>query len=183
MQRCMLLTSQRERRSLAVPSLFRQVCQGPVMELPGARCPSTRCGKTSGQDSSSAMESFTSRSPLTVTTSLARLGVGYNATTLQQTMAYNVSPNGYGGGIWQSGGGLATDSTGNIFFTTGNGDFTANTGGRDYGDTVVKLSPGGSVSRLLHAARSGESGEPGFGSFVRRSGLAPGSARSRTRTC
>jgi fibronectin type 3 domain-containing protein len=71
--------------------------------------------------------------------------LGYNATTLQQTMAYNVSPDGYGGGIWQSGGGLATDSTGNIFFSTGNGDFTANTGARDYGDTVVKLSPVGSV--------------------------------------
>ena len=71
--------------------------------------------------------------------------LGYNATTLQQTMVYNVSPDGYGGGIWQSGGGMATDSTGNIFFSTGNGDFSANTGGRDYGDTVLKLSPGGSV--------------------------------------
>ena len=71
--------------------------------------------------------------------------LGYNATSLRQTMAYNVSPDGYGGGIWQSGGGLAADSSGNIFFSTGNGDFTVNTGGRDYGDTVVKLSAAGSV--------------------------------------
>jgi hypothetical protein len=71
--------------------------------------------------------------------------LGYAATTLQQTMVFNVSPDGYGGGIWQSGVGLATDSNGNLFFSTGNGDFTANTGGRDYGDTVVKLSPGASV--------------------------------------
>jgi len=71
--------------------------------------------------------------------------LGYNATTLQETVVYNVSPDGYGGGIWQSGGGLATDSTGNIFFSTGNGDFSANIGGRDYGDTVLKLSPGGNV--------------------------------------
>ncbi len=71
--------------------------------------------------------------------------LGYNSTTLQQTIVYNVSPDGYGGGVWQSGGGLATDSTGSIFFSTGNGDFTASTGGRDYGDTVVKLDPAGSV--------------------------------------
>ena len=71
--------------------------------------------------------------------------IGYNATNLQQVMAYNVSPNGYGGGVWQSGGGIATDSTGNLFFATGNGDFTANTGGTDFGDSVMKLSPGGSV--------------------------------------
>jgi hypothetical protein len=58
---------------------------------------------------------------------------------------YCVSPDGYGGGIWSSGGGLGADSAGNIYFTTGNGDFTADAGGRDYGDTVVKLNPSGSV--------------------------------------
>src|SRR5213075_1964342 len=42
--------------------------------------------------------------------------IGYNATTLQRAMAWSVSPNGYGGGIWQSGEGLATDASGNIFF-------------------------------------------------------------------
>jgi hypothetical protein len=71
--------------------------------------------------------------------------IGYNATTLQQVAAYCVSPNGYGGGIWSSGGGLGADSNGNIYFNTGNGDFTANTGGKDYGDSVVKLSPTGTV--------------------------------------
>jgi hypothetical protein len=72
--------------------------------------------------------------------------LGYNATTLQRTVAWSVSPDGYGGGIWQSGSGLATDASGNIFFTTGNGDFNANTGGRDYGDSVIKLSPSGVVT-------------------------------------
>ena len=71
--------------------------------------------------------------------------LGYNATTLQQVLAYNASPDGQGAGVWQSGGGLATDASGNIFFSTGNGDFNANTGGRDYGDSVVKVSPSGSV--------------------------------------
>ena len=44
-----------------------------------------------------------------------------------------------------NGDGLATDSTGNLYFITGNGTFDANTGGKDYGDSFVKISPAGSV--------------------------------------
>jgi len=71
--------------------------------------------------------------------------LGYNANTLQQVLVYNATPNGNGGGIWQAGGGLATDAAGNIYSTTSNGDFDANTGGSDYGDTIVKLSTSGTV--------------------------------------
>jgi hypothetical protein len=73
--------------------------------------------------------------------------LGYNATTLQQVLAYNDTPNGSlgGGGIWQSGGGIATDSTGNLYFTTSNGDFDADSGGVDYGTTIEKLSTSGAV--------------------------------------
>jgi hypothetical protein len=71
--------------------------------------------------------------------------LGYNATTLKQVMIYNATPNAFGGGIWQGGGGLASDSSGNIYYTTSNGTFDANTGGVDYGDTVQKLSPSGTV--------------------------------------
>jgi concanavalin A-like lectin/glucanase superfamily protein/HYDIN/CFA65/VesB family protein len=71
--------------------------------------------------------------------------IGYNASTLQQAAVYCVSPDGYGGGIWSSGGGLGADASGNIYFTTGNGDFNANSGGRDFGDSVVKIGPNGSV--------------------------------------
>jgi len=71
--------------------------------------------------------------------------LGYNATTLQQVMVYNTTPNAGRGGIWQSGGGVAADSAGNLFFVTGNGDFDANTGGNDYGESYVKLSPSGIV--------------------------------------
>jgi hypothetical protein len=43
-------------------------------------------------------------------------------------------------GVWQGGMGLAADPEGFVYFTTGNGDFTASVpGGRDYGDTVTKL--------------------------------------------
>ena len=71
--------------------------------------------------------------------------LAYNATTLQQVMVYNSTPDGHEGGIWQSGGGLATDATGNIFFTSGNGNFDAATGGRNYSNSVENLSPSGSV--------------------------------------
>ena len=70
---------------------------------------------------------------------------GYNASNLQQVMVYNTTPDGAAGGVWQSGDGLSTDSSGNIFFVTGNGGFTADVGGRDYGDSFVKLSATGAV--------------------------------------
>ena len=37
--------------------------------------------------------------------------LGYNASTLARVLAYNVTPNGFGGGIWQSGGGINADAT------------------------------------------------------------------------
>jgi hypothetical protein len=67
--------------------------------------------------------------------------LGYNATTLQRVVTFNATPNGEGGGIWQSGGGLAVDAAGNFYFATGDGTFSVNTGGKDYGDTFVKFNP------------------------------------------
>jgi hypothetical protein len=68
--------------------------------------------------------------------------IGYNATTLKKALnaVYNTTRNAARGAIWQSGDGLAADSVGNIYFMTGNGNFDANTGGKDYGDSVVKLA-------------------------------------------
>jgi hypothetical protein len=71
--------------------------------------------------------------------------LGYNATSLQRVLTYNSTPNDFGGGIWQSGCGLAMDASGNIYFTTSNGGFDVNTGGNDYGDTIVKMSPNGTI--------------------------------------
>jgi chitodextrinase len=71
--------------------------------------------------------------------------LGYNALTLQQVMAFNATPNASGAGIWMGGGGPAADANGNIYFITANGGFDVNTGGIDYGDTFVKISPSGSV--------------------------------------
>jgi hypothetical protein len=65
--------------------------------------------------------------------------MAYNPSTLQQTAVFNVTPNGTEGAIWQSGGGISADENGYIYVVTANGDFTANTGGIDYSDSVVKL--------------------------------------------
>jgi uncharacterized repeat protein (TIGR01451 family) len=71
--------------------------------------------------------------------------LGYNASTLQQVMAVSFSPDDAGAGLWQANGGPATDSSGNIYVITGNGNFDVNTGGRDYGDSFLKLNTAGTV--------------------------------------
>jgi outer membrane protein assembly factor BamB len=65
----------------------------------------------------------------------------YNASTLQLNSSFVVTPNGFGGGIWASGGGPAADAYNNIYLSTGDGTFDVNQGGIDYGDSVIKLSP------------------------------------------
>ena len=71
--------------------------------------------------------------------------LGYNASTLQQTFVYNTTPDGGWGGIWQSGQALSADPAGNIYTLNGNGDFDANSGGRNFGTSIQKISPAGAV--------------------------------------
>jgi len=71
--------------------------------------------------------------------------MGYDASTLMQVIVWNSTPNGQQGGIWMSGASLSADSVGNIFAVTGNGTFDANNGGRNYGDTFLKLIPNGNT--------------------------------------
>jgi len=73
--------------------------------------------------------------------------IGYNASMLAQVTVFNDTPDGGEGGIWMSAGGPAADSQGNIYVITGNGDFNANiVGGRNYGDTFLKLSTSSGLS-------------------------------------
>lgn len=67
--------------------------------------------------------------------------ISYNAGSLAQDGVYTTEPdgtNGFFGGIWMSGDGVAADASGNLYFATGNGDYRSATG--DYGDSIVKLS-------------------------------------------
>jgi Abnormal spindle-like microcephaly-assoc'd, ASPM-SPD-2-Hydin/PQQ-like domain len=71
--------------------------------------------------------------------------IGYSEATLQQVTAFNTTPNGAEGGIWQGGDGAMADASGNIFVVTSNGTFDASTSGSDYGDSVMKLSSTGGI--------------------------------------
>ena len=68
--------------------------------------------------------------------------LAYDPQTLNLLGVFNASPNGSLGGIWQSGGGPAADTSGNVFVITGNGSFDADTGGQDFGDSFLKLTNG-----------------------------------------
>jgi hypothetical protein len=52
-------------------------------------------------------------------------------------------------GIWQGDTGPAADDSGNIFLATGNGGFDASSGGRDYGDSALKLKLDGHSLSVL----------------------------------
>jgi hypothetical protein len=68
--------------------------------------------------------------------------IGYNAATLNQVIIFNDTPNGSNGGIWMSGQGLAADTNGNLYLSTGNG--TVDTGGgANRGESFMKLTPSG----------------------------------------
>jgi hypothetical protein len=72
----------------------------------------------------------------------------YDAHTLAQTGVFNTAPNVGYGGIWMTGNGPAADSSGAIYLNTGNGPFDANTGGVNYGDSILKLTNGPSGLKL-----------------------------------
>ncbi len=73
--------------------------------------------------------------------------MGYDANTLAQKFVWSTTDPATNneGAIWQSGGGLVVDSSGNLFVETGNGGFDADTGGVNYSDSVVKLTANGIV--------------------------------------
>jgi hypothetical protein len=77
--------------------------------------------------------------------------IGYSATNLTlQVAKYNSTPDGGLGGIWQSGGGLAADASGNLYCATGNGAFDGTfppiSGSDDFGDSVLRLSTASGVA-------------------------------------
>ncbi len=75
--------------------------------------------------------------------------IGYSGSTLAQTSVLNVTPNGNSGAIWMSSAGLASDTSGNIYFLDANGTFdsTLNASGfpseGDYGNAFMKVSTAG----------------------------------------
>jgi hypothetical protein len=62
----------------------------------------------------------------------------FDAATLRQIGVLNLSPDGEGNSIWQSGQGPAADSDGTIYFVTSNGTWD---GKQDFGDSFLKVDP------------------------------------------
>ncbi|HKT90513.1 MAG TPA: hypothetical protein VJQ59_18855 [Candidatus Sulfotelmatobacter sp.] len=67
--------------------------------------------------------------------------MAYDETTLAQKAAWVTTANGSEGAIWQAGSGPAGDASFNTFFAVANGTFDVNTGGKDYGQALLKLAP------------------------------------------
>jgi hypothetical protein len=73
--------------------------------------------------------------------------LGYDSSTIQPTLSFDVTPNSLlGGGIWQSGGGPSADSNHNVFVLTGDGPFDANRGGASYSDSFLRLGTAGALA-------------------------------------
>ena len=89
---------------------------------------------------------------------------GYDAHTLQRTLVFALTPNGEGAGVWMAGGGLASDSSGDIFYVSGDGTFD---GQSEWGDSFVRMSTAGVVTDFFapfnHAALDSANHDLGSG--------------------
>lgn len=71
--------------------------------------------------------------------------MGYQASNIQQqTGFFNTTPNGWGGGIWMSGGGISADASGNVYVASGNGTFSPDDS--NYSETAMRLDPKNGLS-------------------------------------
>jgi len=72
--------------------------------------------------------------------------MGFDAATLAQVAIFCVTPDTYGGGIWQGGRAPTLDAAGNAYFATGNSLWD---GTRNFGDSLLKFSVSPSGLRLV----------------------------------
>ena len=105
---------------------------------------------------------------------------GYDASSLQQTGVFNITPDATQGGIWQSGGGPSADSNGNIFAATGDGPFDVNRGGSSYSNSFLRFGTAGglSVSDYFTPCDQGTLQSAGLGVGASAPVLLPDSAGS-----
>lgn len=88
--------------------------------------------------------------------------MAYDPATLKQIAVFNPTPDaqatdaaagpsdyGGGGAFWQGGAAPALDATGNIYLNAADGSFNADQGGRNYGDTMLKLQLSGSAFKVV----------------------------------
>ena len=90
--------------------------------------------------------------------------IGFDAKTLAPipSRIFCTTPDGSEGGIWQSGCGPAVDSAGNIYASSGNGDFNGNKEGRNWSQTFLKFI----TSHGLSTAKSAPGPDQTFDYFA-----------------
>lgn len=92
---------------------------------------------------------------------------GYDAQMLTQTAMWNVTPGGNEGGIWMAGSGIASDASGDLYVTTGNGEWA---GATEYGQSAVRLSPNLGVvdyfTPIAHVTESDSDKDLGSGGIL-----------------
>jgi len=88
--------------------------------------------------------------------------MAFDPSTLQQIAVFNPTPQaqstdaasgpadyGGGGSFWQGGAAPAVDGDGNIYLSAADGSFNASTGGKNYGDTLLKLRLSGGSFQVV----------------------------------
>ncbi len=88
----------------------------------------------------------------------------FDKTSLAQLATFNDTPGGNQGGIWMAGAAPAVDTSGNLYFITGNGSFNAATS--NFGDSFVKLSGSLALADYFTPSdqQNDENGDVDFGS-------------------
>jgi Abnormal spindle-like microcephaly-assoc'd, ASPM-SPD-2-Hydin len=74
--------------------------------------------------------------------------LGYDETTLAQEVVYNTTRYGEDGGFWEAGCGPGVDTNGDLIAITGNGTFDTNAPTVDYGDSFLRMTPGGGTMSI-----------------------------------
>jgi hypothetical protein len=104
----------------------------------------------------------------------------YNKSNLALEAVYNTNPGTVAGSIWMSGNGVAADSSGNMYFATGDGPWNGSTW---FGDSILKmgLPASGNIPRLdyftpRNQANLEEDVDLGSGGVLLLPDLPPGSA-------
>ena len=103
--------------------------------------------------------------------------LGYDVATLEQRIVYNATPNGYAGGMWESGTGMAADAVGNLYVVTGDG--TVGEAGdptnlTNRAESALKLTPSGATLRVasyftpynVEALNTNDLDDGGMGTFL-----------------
>jgi hypothetical protein len=80
-----------------------------------------------------------------------KLQAAFNPTTQAQAQDDADGPTDHGGGgsFWAAGAGPAIDAKGNIYVNSANGSFNADSGGNNYGDTMLRLNLNGNSFQIM----------------------------------